>query len=108
MGFKTGCMGILRDGMRRGVWQNSRSILVRLFFPFDYSCLLTRYCDRIEMLTPIDQPLDKLEDLTPEEMSVPLYYSPSRMLMPVLFCFSLKREHEGLDRALYEQVYRLW
>ena len=24
----------------------------------------------IEMLTPIDQPLDKLEDLTPEEMSV--------------------------------------
>jgi hypothetical protein len=29
------------------------------------------------MLTPIDQPLDKLEDLTPEEMSVPLYYSPS-------------------------------
>jgi hypothetical protein len=23
----------------------------------------------VDMLTPIDQPLDKLEDLTPEEMS---------------------------------------
>jgi membrane-associated progesterone receptor component len=45
------------------------------------------------MLTPIDQPLDKLEDLTPEEMSVPLYYSPSCMLMPVLFCFSLTSEN---------------
>ena len=27
------------------------------------------------MLTPIDQPLDKLEDLTPEEMYVPLLVS---------------------------------
>ncbi|KAH9952410.1 cytochrome b5 [Lactifluus volemus] len=37
----------------------------------------------LEMLTPVDQPLDKLEDLTPEEMSV--------------------REHEGLDRPFFEQ-----
>ncbi len=31
--------------------------------------LLTRLL-RLDMLTPIDQPLDKLGDLTPEEMSV--------------------------------------
>ena len=27
----------------------------------------------VEMLTPVDQPLDKLEDLKPEEMYVCLY-----------------------------------
>jgi membrane-associated progesterone receptor component len=31
------------------------------------------------MLTPVDQPLDKLEDLTPEEMLVPLDFSTLRI-----------------------------
>jgi hypothetical protein len=46
------------------------------------------------MLTPIDQPLDKLGDLTPEEMSALFFFSAlSNADLP----FSLKREHEGLD-----------
>jgi hypothetical protein len=60
-------------------------------------------CDRIEMLTPIDQPLDKLGDLTPEEMLVLLLSLVANADLP----FSLKREHEGLDRALHKQIRRL-
>ena len=56
------------------------------------------------MLTPIDQPLDKLGDLAPEEMLVLLFFP----LVNADPAFSLKREHEGLDRALYKQVCRLW
>jgi hypothetical protein len=45
----------------------------------------------IEMLTPIDQPLDKLEDLTPEEMSVFFSFpSPYQILITVWFAFCLK------------------
>lgn len=58
------------------------------------------------MLTPIDQPLDKLEDLSPEEMSVPLFFFSA--LSNADLPYSLKREHEGLDRALLKQVYHLW
>ena len=47
------------------------------------------------MLTPIDQPLDKLEDLTPEEMSAPLFFFSA--LSNADDTLSLKREHEGLD-----------
>ena len=60
--------------------------------------------DRIEMLTPVDQPLDKLGDLSPEEMFVRLLFLVANADLP----FSLKREHEGLDRALHKQVRRLW
>ena len=36
-------------------------------------------CDGTELLTSVDQPLDKLEDLSPREMSVPVSaLSPSR------------------------------
>lgn len=59
------------------------------------------------MLTPVDQPLDKLEDLTHEEMSVPSSCSPFDNADASVVRF-LKREYEGLDRALHEQVYRLW
>lgn len=48
-----------------------------------------------EMLTSIDQPLDKLSDLTPEEMSALLSFPYA--LSDTDFPFSLKREHEGLD-----------
>lgn len=60
------------------------------------------------MLTPVDQPLDKLEDLTLEEMSVLSFlFKLLKMLTPALFGFS-KREHEGLDPAFHDQVYCLW
>lgn len=55
------------------------------------------------MLTPIDQPLDKLGDLTPEETSVVLF-SP---LANADLRYSIKREYEGLDRTLHKQVRRL-
>ena len=47
-----------------------------------YLLLTLLVTPRIEPLTPIDQPLDKLEDLTPRERSVPVLcssYSASRM-----------------------------
>lgn len=40
------------------------------------------------MLTPVDQPLDKLEDLTLEEMFVLSSCSLPERLTPVLFGFS--------------------
>ena len=46
------------------------------------------------MLTPIDQPLDKLEDLTPEEMSVVLL---TAFLFFRQLLITAQREHEGMD-----------
>ena len=43
------------------------------------------------MLTPIDQPLDKLEDLTAEETYALLTIDAEPKLMPAVF---LQREHE--------------
>ncbi len=60
-------MEILRDAMRQGAWRSSRSMSVRSLprgRDFRYRSLLT------EMLTPIEQPLDKLEDLKQDEMYV--------------------------------------
>lgn len=60
-------METLRDAMRQGEWRNSRSMSVRSSRrgrDSRYQSLLT------EMLTPIDQPLDKLEDLKQDEMYV--------------------------------------
>ena len=42
------------------------------------------------MLTPTDQPLDKLEDLTSDEMYVFIVRSDAP-----LTAFDLQREHEG-------------
>jgi hypothetical protein len=57
-------MGISRGETLRAVWRNSRLISVRrplyALFAADWRA--------VDMLTPIDEPLDKLEDLTPEEM----------------------------------------
>lgn len=63
------CMPTLRGVTHLEEWPNSLSILVcsmKLVAQraSGHAILLT------EMLTPIDQPLDKLEDLTPEEMCV--------------------------------------
>lgn len=61
------CMEILLAEMRRGEWLSNRLTLVRsgawwsrILFPDSH----------LEMLTPVDQPLDKLEDLKPDEMWV--------------------------------------
>jgi hypothetical protein len=56
------------------------------------------------MLMSVDQPLDKLQDLSPEEMFVRLLFLIADTDLP----FSLRREHEGLDRALHKQVRHLW
>ena len=42
------------------------------------------------MLTPTDQPLDKLEDLTSDEMYVLIVRNDAR-----LTAFDLQRKHEG-------------
>lgn len=55
------------------------------------------------MLTPIDQPLDKLADLRPDEMYVSLL--SGYVVCPNLG--TLQREHEGLVRTLFQQVHRL-
>jgi membrane-associated progesterone receptor component len=73
--LKMGCTGILRGGMRRGVWRNNRLMLARLALSRCAPSIADINCDWIEMLTPIDQPLDKLEDLTPEEMSALSFFS---------------------------------
>ena len=59
-------MPTLLAEMLRAEWPNSRSMKVRLGLPGRF------HADdwRSEMLTDIDQPLDKLEDLTPSEMYV--------------------------------------
>jgi len=44
------------------------------------------------MLTPVDQPLDKLEDLKPDEMYVNPSFSSEYALTVALSC---QREHEG-------------
>ena len=59
-------MPTLRGEMRRAGWRSSRSTKVRLLFPA--VTLREGLTGIAEMLTPIDQPLDKLDDLTPEEM----------------------------------------
>ena len=71
---KMGCTGILRGGMRLGVWRNNRLMLVRLALSRCAPAIADTHCDWIEMLTSIDQPLDRLEDLTPEEMSALLFF----------------------------------
>ena len=45
---------------------------------------------RAEMLTPIDQPLDKLEDLTPEEMFVPVSFHFSLIDHPSAYSENMK------------------
>jgi hypothetical protein len=70
-----GCTVTLRGEMRPAVWRNSLSISVRpktFFFRPETDSII------VEMLTPVDQPLDKLEDLTPEEMSVVTRFEFSR------------------------------
>jgi membrane-associated progesterone receptor component len=78
--LKMGCTVTLRGEMRPAVWRNSLSISVRpiRFFVQKPSCLDSII---VEMLTPVDQPLDKLEDLTPEEMSVVTRFEFSRSTM---------------------------
>jgi hypothetical protein len=58
-------METLRGEMHQEEWQSSHLMKVSAFTVLWVVGILT-YCT--EMLTPIDQPLDKLEDLTPSEM----------------------------------------
>lgn len=64
-----GCMGTLRGEMRRGGWRSSRFLKVRLDL-HPVLLLGAHYASGIDMLTAVDQPLDKLEDLTTAEMYV--------------------------------------
>lgn len=61
-------MRTLQDEMPRVVWRSSLSTLVRICSARKALSLLTCHLSKPEMLTPIDQPLDKLEDLTKDEM----------------------------------------
>ena len=62
-------METLRPGTPLATWPSNRFIWI-------YSTLDPTWCiaswnfPHLEMLTPIDQPLDKLEDLHPDEMYV--------------------------------------
>lgn len=62
--FKRECTPTFLAEMLRAGWPNSRLMKVRLGLQGRF------HADgwRSEMLTDIDQPLDKLEDLTPSEM----------------------------------------
>lgn len=64
--FKRECTPTLLVETLRAGWQNSRSTKVRSGLPGRF------HADdwHSDMLTGIDQPLDKLEDLTPSEMYV--------------------------------------
>jgi len=76
-------MATLLVGMPREEWPSSLSIWVRTL-----PVMPGAFVDLIplsEMLTPVDQPLDKLEDLKPDEMCVValLYISPTLTLLIV-------------------------
>lgn len=64
--------------MRLAGWPSSRSMKVRLWTRSargHSGTMVTQALEHLgttEMLTPIDQPLDKLEDLKPDEMYAPL------------------------------------
>lgn len=59
-------MGTLRVETPRAEWPSSPSTWVRLLRNVENASSLMDFLS--EMLTPVDQPLDKLEDLTPSEM----------------------------------------
>jgi membrane-associated progesterone receptor component len=69
--IKTDHMETLLGETPRGGWQNNPSILVNA--DAESCTLLLKLLS--EMLTPLDQPIDKLEDLTPSEMYVPSFSS---------------------------------
>jgi hypothetical protein len=62
------CTETLLGGMRLAAWQNSRSTKVRP--DLGLHMLLISHHNLTDMLTPIDQPLDKLQDLTQDEVYV--------------------------------------
>ena len=69
------CMGILRGGMRLEGWRSSHLIKVSFsfFFLFVEGHFFTTipfffFFFFLEMLTSVDGPIDKLEDLTVDEM----------------------------------------
>jgi hypothetical protein len=59
-----GCTATLQAVTRREEWQSSHLTLVRIS-ALNFDLLLITIA---EMLTPIDQPIDKLEDLDQMEM----------------------------------------
>lgn len=71
-------MPTLRGGMRRAGWRSSPLTWVCACRPTACRGLLTEMAP--DMLTPVDQPLDKLDDLTPEELCVP----PTSHLVPAI------------------------
>ena len=60
------CTGTLQGGTRLGEWLSNR--LMKVCGCIAYTSIDSTHV--AEMLTPIDQPLDKLEDLTQDEMCV--------------------------------------
>ena len=63
------CMTILRTGTPLGAWPSN--LLIWVCSATDPTrCNVSHSFHHLEMLTPIDQPLDKLEDLRPNEMYV--------------------------------------
>jgi len=63
------CMATLRVGMPLEAWPSS--LLTQVSSPTSSTpCIASHSFHHSEMLTPIDQPLDKLLDLRPDEMYV--------------------------------------
>ena len=62
-------MGTLLEGTHPGAWRSSPLTSVRQM-PINFLYTKADYLIFSEMLTPIDQPLDKLEDLDKMEMCV--------------------------------------
>lgn len=62
------CMATSPVGMPREAWQNS--LLIRVCHTSATPCIASHSSHHSEMLTPIDQPLDKLQNLRPDEMYV--------------------------------------
>jgi hypothetical protein len=66
--LKMGCTGTLLDGTLLGAWPSN--LLTSVGVPSQVFSPAADIFSGTEMLTPVDQPLDKLEDLRPDEMCV--------------------------------------
>jgi hypothetical protein len=80
---QTACMATLRGATHHAAWRSSHSISVCGAFSRCWWRWLTR--SRSAMLTPIDQPLDKLADLDPNQMCVLSSPSQTDFLFWLLF-----------------------
>lgn len=91
-------METLLDVMLREAWRSSRLTSVRCHPALSLAVLAHSFLLLTEMLTPVDQPLDKLEDLQADEMYVyPLHPYPFSSLLTSILVFDSENMKGWID-----------